>query len=323
MAFYDLPLEELKTYNPSVSEPEDFDLFWSKTLSESRSFPLEPRFEKKEFGLTQVDTYDVTFRGFAGQDIKAWFLLPAGVKGPVPGVVQYIGYGGGRGFATDWLGWPAAGYGCLVMDTRGQGSKWRRGDTPDPELSGGNPQYPGFMTRGVLQPENYYYRRLITDAVRAIETIRSHRMIDGDKIALTGISQGGGLTIAASALDGKVFAAMPDVPFLCHFRRACTITDLLPYKEIAEFCHTHRDREDDVFRTLNYFDNVHFAKRAKIPALFSTAQMDQICPPSTVYAAYNRWQGEKEIRTYTFNGHEGGESYQFLEQLSFLNRLPG
>ena len=321
MAFYDLSREELSVYNPPVPEPSDFDSFWAATLAESRSFPLEPRFKQTDFGLTRIESYDVTFRGFAGQDIKAWLLLPAETKGRLPGVVQFIGYGGGRGFPTDWLGWPCAGYACLVMDTRGQGSKWRKGDTPDIETGGGNPQYPGFMTRGVLNKNDYYYRRLIVDAVRAVESIRTSERVDGDRIALTGISQGGGLTIAAAALDGKAVAAMPDVPFLCHFRRAATITDMLPYKEIAEFCHTHRDREEQVFSELNYFDGLHFAARATMPALFSTALMDQICPPSTVFAAYNRWKGEKQIRTYTFNGHEGGESYQFLDQLAFLKDL--
>ena len=321
MAFYDLSREELQHFIPEIPEPSDFDPFWNETLKETRSYPLNPRFTPADFRLTEIESYDVTFAGFQGQEIKGWFLLPASRKKNLACIVQYIGYGGGRGFPTDWLGWAAAGYANLVMDTRGQGSKWRRGDTPDPELQGGNPQYPGFMTRGVLSRETYYYRRLISDAVRAIETARSYDGIDNDRIAVTGISQGGGLAIAAAALDGRVAAAMPDVPFLCHFRRAATITDLSPYKEIAEYCHTHRDRENQVFGVLDYFDNLHFAKRAGMPALFSTALMDHICPPSTVFAAYNHWKGKKQISTYTFNGHEGGEGYQFLEQLDFLQGL--
>ena len=62
------------------------------------------------------------------------------------------------------------------MDTRGQGSAWSKGDTPDPESDGGNPQYPGFMTRGVLDPKTYYYRRVFTDAVRAVEAAMEPRM---------------------------------------------------------------------------------------------------------------------------------------------------
>jgi cephalosporin-C deacetylase-like acetyl esterase len=35
-----------------------------------------------------------------------------------------IGYGGGRGFATDNLYWASYGFAWLLMDTRGQGSSW-------------------------------------------------------------------------------------------------------------------------------------------------------------------------------------------------------
>jgi cephalosporin-C deacetylase len=60
------------------------------------------------------------------------------------------------------------------------------------------------------------------------------------------------------------------------------------------------------------------AKRAKAKALFSVGLMDDICPPSTVYAAYNHYGAAKDIRIYEFNNHEGGQSYQSLEKLKFL-----
>jgi cephalosporin-C deacetylase len=46
--------------------------------------------------------------------------------------------------------------------------------------------------------------------------------------------------------------------------------------------------------------------------------MDDICPPSTVYAAYNHYAGEKDIRTYEYNYHDGGGSYQTVEKVKFL-----
>jgi cephalosporin-C deacetylase len=46
--------------------------------------------------------------------------------------------------------------------------------------------------------------------------------------------------------------------------------------------------------------------------------MDQTCPPSTVYAAFNRYAGPREISVYPFNDHEGGQAYQWLEQAAFL-----
>jgi len=154
MPFFDYSLDELKKYKPELQEPADFDAFWQATLDESRQYPLDARFELADFGLTHIETYDVTYAGYKGQPIKGWFLVPSGAQGPLPCVVEYIGYGGGRGFPYNWLHWPAAGYAALVMDTRGQGSTWQHGDTPD-YGSGANPHVPGFMTDGILNPETY------------------------------------------------------------------------------------------------------------------------------------------------------------------------
>ena len=324
MAFFDLSLKELQIYRPDREEPADFDSFWKSTLDQARTFPLNATFEKVDYGLVAQETFDVTFNGFGGQPVKGWLILPtvrADGHPPLPCIVEFIGYGGGRQFGFDWLLWASAGYAHFVMDTRGQGSTWSPGDTPDLYADGGNAHYPGSMTKGILDPKHYYYRRVFTDAVRAIEAARSHSDVDGSQIAVTGGSQGGGITIAAAGLVPDVAAAMPDVPFLCHYRRATEIEDTYPYKEIAEFCHVHRDKVDTVFNTLSYFDGVNFAARAKAKTLFSVALMDKICPPSTVYAAYNHWAGEKEIKVYPYNGHEGGQSYQTIEKLKFLKSL--
>lgn len=321
MAFFDLSLDQLQTYCPQVAEPADFDAFWQATLAEARQFPLNAAFEKVDYGLAAQETFDVTFSGFGGQPIKGWFLLPVQRREPLPCVVEYIGYGGGRSFPFDWLLWSSAGYAHLVMDTRGQGSGWISGDTPDLYAEGGNPHAPGCMTDGILDPRHYYYRRVITDAIRAVEAVRSHPVVDPARVAVTGGSQGGGITVAAAGLVPDLLAAMPDVPFLCHYRRATELVDSYPYKEIADFCHTHRDKVERVFNTLSYFDGVNFAARAGARALFSTALMDQVCPPSTVFAAYNRWSGEKDIRVYPYNGHEGGGSYQTVEKIKFLKGL--
>jgi cephalosporin-C deacetylase len=208
------------------------------------------------------------------------------------------------------------------MDTRGQGSTWMPGDTPDMEPEGSNPQFPGFMTRGILSPRTYYYRRVFADAVRAIEAARGHTAVDPERIALTGGSQGGGITLAAAGLAPELAqVALPDVPFLCHYRRATQIINSHPYGEISAFCKTHRDKIETVFDTLAYFDGVNFAPRARAKAQFSTGLMDDICPPSTVFAAYNHYAGEKEIKVYEYNQHDGGGIYQTVEKLRFLDRL--
>jgi cephalosporin-C deacetylase len=320
----DLPLDELITYQPSISEPADFDDFWSTTVADSRARDLAASFERVDHGLVAVETFDVKYAGFDGHQVRGWLHLPAQAlrsDAALPAVVQYQGYGGGRGLSHENVLWALAGYAHLVMDTRGQGSGWSIGDTADPV--GSPPSQPGFMTRGIEDPHDYFYRRVFTDAVRAVDTVRSHPAVDTTRIALTGGSQGGGITLAVAALVPDVAAALPDVPFLCDFRRAATIADSDPYGEIARYLKAHRNRVDETFSTLSYFDGVSFARRATAPALFSVALMDQICPPSTVYAAYNNYGGDKRITVYPFNDHEGGQGFHDVEKLRWLRKTLG
>lgn len=324
MPHTDLPLEELRRYVPELPVPDDLREFWAGTLAEAGEVPLDAAAEPVDTGLVTVETHDVSFAGAGGAEVRAWLHLTArGLRGdgPLPGVVQFQGYNGGRGLPHEHVFWASAGFAHLVVDTRGQGSGWTVGDTADPVGSGA--AQPGFMTRGVLSPQDYYYRRVYTDAVRAVEVLRGHADVDAERIAVTGISQGGGIALAVSALATGVRAVMPDVPFLCDFPRATRIAPGDPYGEIVRYLKAHRDRVDRVFRTLSYFDAAVLARGSTVPALFSVALMDQICPPSTVFAAYSAHGGTKEIRVYPFNDHEGGGALQQREQLAWLRRLLG
>ncbi len=328
MAFFDLPREELRKYKPKRYEQKDFDAFWSSTLGEARAKSLSPSFTPYPTGLDCIEAFDVSYAGFGGERIAGWLVLPApairsslpGCKGgKLPCIVEYLGYGGGRAFPWDWLFWASAGFAHFVMDSRGQGASWSPGDTIDSGATG--PSIPGFMTRGIDSPGTYYYRRIMVDAVRAVEAAASHAAVDPDRIGVTGGSQGGGLAIAAAALNGGVRLLMPDVPFLCHYRRATEISDSDPYNEIARYIRTKRDREESVFRTLSYFDGLNFAARTKVPALYSVGLMDTTCPPSTVFAAYNWHAGKKkEIREYDYNNHEGGGTFHARERLAFARK---
>jgi cephalosporin-C deacetylase len=320
---FDLPLAELQDYRPEVSEPSDFDDFWSATIAGSREAGGEVTVSAASELYATVDVHDVTFPGYGGDPVKAWLILPAHREGPLPAVVEFVGYGGGRGLPTERLAWATAGYASFVMDTRGQGSVWGSGgETPDPHGSG--PAVPGFMTRGIESPETYYYRRVFTDAVRAVDAVRSLPEVDPSRVSVTGGSQGGGIAIAAAGLSEGLVAAMPDVPFLCHFERAVGFTGSDPYQEVVRWLAVHRGDEARVFETLSYFDGVNFARRADAAALFSVGLLDPVCPPSTVYAAFNAYGGtHKEMSVFPFNEHEGGQGYQWEAQAAFLRRALG
>jgi len=332
MPLVDMPLEALESFRPDLVEPQDFDDFWRGTLNEAQAAASDRGTDvtasPADSPVRTLDVLDVTFPGFAGEPIKAWLIKPVSSL-PLPLVIEYIGYGGGRGLTIDRLAWASCGFAHLVVDTRGQGSSWGNGsDTPDFAPSG--PSHPGFMTRGILDPRQHYYRRAITDAARAIDAAPQLPGVDATRVVLTGVSQGGGLTIAAAGLrPDAVVAAMPDVAFLCNIRRGSELSDVDPYREIKDYLAVRRGEVEQAFRTLSYVDAVHHAKRATAPSLWSVGLMDDCCPPSTTFSAYN-WYGAlaatepaRRMEVYPFNGHDGGGNAHVLKQIAFARALTG
>ncbi|MFD7686447.1 acetylxylan esterase [Streptomyces sp. NPDC059781] len=329
MPAFDLPPAELEHYRPEIEEPADFDAFWEHTLKEA-SAEGDPLVSVRPVvnGLRLTETWDVTFRGFAGDPVRAWFSLPANVTEPLPAVVEFAGYGRGRGLPHERLTWVNAGYAHLLMDNRGQGDQYGcGGDTPDPHALA--PGGPGPAVRGLLDPRDHHYRRLITDAVRAVAAVRALPGVDAGRVAAVGNSQGGGLALAVAGLVPDLAALLVTAPLLCGIHRALDLTDVPPYGEITAYLSVHRGAEEAVYRTLSYVEGVSFARRAHAPAHFGVGLRDTVCPPSGAYAAFNRYAERtagdpaKVLHAYPFNGHEGGDAVHVRRQLDWLASLLG
>jgi cephalosporin-C deacetylase len=323
--FVDMPLAQLREYRPSIPLPADFDAFWAAQIAAARAAGASAgaSFERIPAPLASVDAYDVTFPGHDAAPIKGWLLMPHRATGEAPVIVEYVGYNGGRGDVLDWLFWAGCGLPHVVMDSRGQGGGWRTADTADAGAHG-EPGSTGFLTKGIGDPQRHYYTRLMVDAARVIDAVRHEPLLADRPVVTVGGSQGGALAIAAAHLAAGVAGCLPDVPFLSDLRRAVEVTDEGPYAELAAFCRLRPAETEGAFATLSYLDVANHALRATAPALFSVGLRDGIAPPSTVFAAYRQYAGDKDIAVYPYSGHEGGGTVHRRAQLEFLRGLfPG
>jgi cephalosporin-C deacetylase len=314
----DVPLSQLRERRADLHEPADFDAFWNASIAESRAAGGEALLVPVETPITELVVEDLTFPGFGGEPIRAWVTRPVRAEGPLPAVIEYLGYNGGRGIPGERLQWASAGYVHVLMDTRGQGSGWGSGgDTPDPHGSG--PAVAGFMTRGILDPHDYYYRRVFVDAVRLVDAVAALPFVEASRIAVTGGSQGGGIALAVGGLVSGLRAVLPDVPFLCDFRHSVEVAMGAPFTEVSAYLAVHRDRVDRVFSTLAYFDGASLARRIDAPTLMSVALMDEVVPPSGMFGAYNEIPvADRALEVYAFNGHEGGGILHWKRQAEWL-----
>jgi len=297
LPIFDMSLEELRAYRPPLTCQPDFASFWQETLTLGRQGPLDATFTPYDYPLRNATLYDVRYTGWNGARIAAWYIRPSG-PGPFPAVVVYHGYGGSKGHPHHHFVWTLQGYAVLAVDTRGQSGA---STDPTPYSSG---HVKGWMTAGILDPQEYYYRGAYVDCVRALDVLATRPEVDMAHVALTGMSQGGALTLAVAALDPRPVLAMPEMPYLCHFQRAVDMAMRMPYLEISDYIRAYPEHEAQVWRTLSYFDNMNLAPRVRCPVLMSVGLIDDICPPSSVFAAYNRLECEKEMAVFRYHNHE-------------------
>lgn len=318
MKLVDFPIEELREYKPTSTMEDDFNMFWDNRIKESNKQPLNI-YKKlnKEFNYTSnVKVYDVEFDGFRNTKIKCMYVTPNVVQKDAPGVIMFHGYNYNNLKPNNAFKYTVQGIPVLMLSTRGQSV-----NSPDHNLyeNGGAA---GWLTKGIVNKDNYYYSYVYMDCFRAVEALVEFDSINPNKIILDGASQGGGLALATAALNNRVKIVLSDIPFLCNFKRSVEVSDGNPYDEISQYFKLQdplHETENEVYRVLSYVDCVNMATRIKCPTLLSVGLEDNVCPPSGAFAAYNNMTCIKDIKVYPNYAH-GGFNQQEEEKLKFINK---
>lgn len=312
MKLIDQQIQKLKSLKIPQTKRPDFKRFWAETLGKAETLPLNVKGGRKNYPIETIEVRDVTYNGVDGTPIHAWVLLPRKRKETkIPVVVCYHGAGGSRGTPASHIQWLAMGAGVIAADFRMQA-----GETGSNTGFSGSGDL-GWLSLGIGDKKTCYYYFAYTDAYRAIELARSVTEFDGSRIAVHGISQGGGMAISMAALHKSVSLCMSDVPSNSWFEKRL-FDRTGGVANIAAFLRRNPESLAQVEETLSYFDNLNLAERIKCPTLVSVGLKDPTCPPDCVYASYNKIKARKKMFVYPFGEHGGGEMIHNDRKLEFL-----
>lgn len=304
--------DELFAYSPPLTKRPDFDEFWKETVEIARSVELMPTRQAYDYPVPFVKVYTITYYGFDNTKIHGWFMVPDfDEKSKYPCLIHYHGFPGNSGFPSLYLQWIMMGVAVLAIDLRDQNG--RTGNCAS--YSSGSTQ--NVMCKGLLDKEEYYYRAVYMDCVKAIDFACSQPEADHRKIIVEGASQGGSLSMSVCALDSRPVLCMVDVPGFNNLEKRIE-AGVGSDSGITGYLQAHPDCTEQVLETLSYFDNMNLADRIRCPVFASVGLRDTVCPAKLYFSAYNRIRSRKEIRIYPFNGHEGGGVFHNELKLKYL-----
>lgn len=304
MPILDMPLSELREYGGTNPCPADFDEFWDKSLEEMRAIDPCVELVPFEFDVPYAECFDLYFTSTFGSRIHAKLLKPKNISGKCPAVFHFHGYSGSSYDWVSYLPYVAAGYVVAAMDCRGQA-----GESIDGCTVSGNTLY-GFITKGILdEPEKMYYRNAFLDTAMLTRVVADMPEVDENRMGAYGGSQGGGLTLACAALEPRIKRAAPSFPFLSDYKRTWDMDlDKDAYNDLRLFFRQkdpRHEKEDYFFTKLGYTDIQFLAPRIKGEVMMFSGLLDNICPPSTHFAVYNKITSKKSVKVYPDFGHEG------------------
>jgi cephalosporin-C deacetylase len=296
-----------------VKKPADFDAFWDGVKRQEAAVALEPEIVLDPLRTSpDIEVFQVFYNSIDQVRIAAWYCRPAQRAARTPAILLLPGYQADPPIPKDWA---RQGYIALSVAPRGKLRSHRQY----------NPGYPNLLTHNIVDPHTYAYRGFYVDAWRGVDFLRSQPEVDADRLGVTGSSQGGGLTITTVAMKPEVRAAAAGCPYLCGYMDAVELTQTYPYEEINDYLRQYPDRRQAVTDTVAYFDGINFADRITCPIIVNIGLQDNVCPPETGYALFNRiGSADKQLYPYDGHGHDAGRvTHGAVTNAFFARHLKG
>lgn len=288
-----------------LDHQSDFKAFWDNNLRELAK--VSPNYQMThipEASQLDYDMYLVKMNSFGGETIQGYYAKPK-KEGVHPVIVEYMGYGSQPYYPNQT--WD--GFAYFVLSVRGQA------------LNQPANKYGTWITFGLDNKDDYYYRGAFLDVVRAIDFVSSRPEIDPDKIAVRGGSQGGALSFVAASLDKRVKVAAPNIPFLSDYPDYFKIAPW-PKSDFDNYMKDHPEAKwSDVYQLLSYFDIKNLAQWISCPLIMGIGVQDNVCPPHINFAAYNQVKSNKNWMAFPEFGHSVGKEFNERAMALFRETL--
>jgi cephalosporin-C deacetylase len=290
-----MPKNVSAEYPSMVHKPADFDAFWEGVERQAAAMPLDAEVVPDPLRTSaDIEVFQVFYTSLDQVRIAAWYCRPTRRPERAPALLFLPGYQMDPPIPKDWA---RKGYIALSVAPRGKLRSNRQF----------NPGYPNLLTYNLVDRHTYAYRGFYVDAWRGIDFLLSRPEVAPNRIGVTGSSQGGGLTITTAAMRSQVCAAAAGAPYLCGIMDSITLTHTYPYEEINDYLRLHPDSQQTVADTLAYFDGHNFADKITCPIVVNIGLQDNVCPPETGYALFNKIGArDKQLYTYDGHGHDAG-----------------
>ena len=292
--------------SPQDKQP-DFDAFWERTLAELAA--VKPQYKLtllKEHSDDVRRTYKVEMKSLGGETISGVLTEPV-KEGKYPVMISYMGYG-----SEVWYPNPSDNPEMIefTLCVRNQALNRKPGEKDD------------WCTRGLESKDTYYYRGAFADVVRAVDLVCSREKADLGRVFANGESQGGAFTFVAASLDNRLSAIAPSAPFLNDYKDYFALAQW-PAEPVLMAAQEKGISEEELYRTLSYFDVKNFTDRIECPVIMAIGLQDPVCPPHTNFAGFNHIKSEKSWVCYPIAGHNVWEQPEWpvAKEEFFRSRL--
>jgi cephalosporin-C deacetylase-like acetyl esterase len=284
---------------PVVTMPADFDAFWEKAKADLANVPLEPNLTLvPEQCTTNINVYHISFQniaiaGWLGHSRMYGMLSVPKKPGKYPAILDVPGAGVRPYFRDD-----RANRGVIVLKMGIHGIPVNQSQEIYDQLN--RSSLANYPTYNIENRDKYYYKRVFLGCVKAIDFIYSLPEFDGQNLGISGGSQGGALSIIVAGLDQRIKYLFAVYPAMC---------DMNAYLQgqAGGWPHMYKGQKPADCATwlqvTPYYDVVNFAKKLKIPGWYAWGFNDNVCPPTSMYAAYNSITAPKDLVLFKEIGH--------------------